>query len=156
MKRIHVYHEAHKDEMIADYKSMKLKEFLRKWHIGSDTWTKLKPAWGIEPKMIRFPAPSNAGVEIETLQTELRFRDSEIQMIKTVNENLRQQLADALNIKKNIDDAITASIQSCYGCDDYSAKFTKLIREVHKALGTHIFDEFGAGMLFAARLVEVA
>jgi hypothetical protein len=44
--------EAHKNEIIADYNSMKLREFLAKWHLSTITWKKLADAWQVKRKGI--------------------------------------------------------------------------------------------------------
>ena len=36
--------------MVTDYHSMRLYEFLRKWHISTVTWAKLKKRWGVKGK----------------------------------------------------------------------------------------------------------
>lgn len=39
-----------KDKVIADYHSMTVREFLKKWHLSSNTWNKLKERWGVKSK----------------------------------------------------------------------------------------------------------
>ena len=44
------YFEKHKEAIIADYHSMKLREFLKRWSMATTTWPKLKEKWGVQGK----------------------------------------------------------------------------------------------------------
>lgn len=46
-KKLYAYHEENKESIIADYRSMKIIDFFRKWHISSVTWLKLKAKWNL-------------------------------------------------------------------------------------------------------------
>ncbi len=45
------YFEDNKDNMIADHQSMRLIDFLDRWHICSGTWQKLKEKWNVSSKL---------------------------------------------------------------------------------------------------------
>ena len=47
------YFEDNKVAILQDYQSLKLKEFLAKWHMTSTTWTKLKRGWELLGKSPR-------------------------------------------------------------------------------------------------------
>lgn len=51
------YFEQHKDEMIADYYSMRLVDFFAKWKVSSKRWKELKKEWGVTPKLERIVVP---------------------------------------------------------------------------------------------------
>ena len=50
LKMVSGYCEEHKDEVIADYYSMKLKDFFLKWKIYAGIWNPLKNKWGVVGK----------------------------------------------------------------------------------------------------------
>jgi len=44
------YFDQNREAMVADYHSMKLMDFFKKWAITSNTWLRLKKKWGVENK----------------------------------------------------------------------------------------------------------
>ena len=49
-KKVKAYWEKHKEEILADYKSMLLRPFFERWHMATTTWMQLKKKWGIPNK----------------------------------------------------------------------------------------------------------
>ncbi len=49
-KQLQKYYEQNKEAILADYNSMKLKDFFKRWDISSTAWTKLKVDWEIQGK----------------------------------------------------------------------------------------------------------
>ena len=49
-KQLPKYFEQHKEAILADYNSMKLKDFYKRWSISTTGWTKLKKDWGVQGK----------------------------------------------------------------------------------------------------------
>ncbi len=49
-KRQAKYLEKNKEAILRDYRSLRLKDFLTKWHISSNTWLKLKRLWKVTSK----------------------------------------------------------------------------------------------------------
>lgn len=44
------YYEDNKDAIIADYYSIHLRDFFKRWHLSVTTWMKLKKLWSVAPK----------------------------------------------------------------------------------------------------------
>lgn len=44
------YFDQNQEAIVADYRSMKLVDFFKRWAITSSSWTKLKKKWGVENK----------------------------------------------------------------------------------------------------------
>lgn len=53
-------HDQDKEKMIRDYFEMRLLDFLRKWHISSQIWLKLKRRWGV-PRKGYYPQRAHQG-----------------------------------------------------------------------------------------------
>ena len=49
-KLLRQYYEQNREAILADYKSMKLKDFFKRWGISSTGWTKLKADWNVQGK----------------------------------------------------------------------------------------------------------
>lgn len=49
-RKFRKYYEQNKAAIIADYYSLRLKDFFRKWRFATSTWTKLKTEWEVKPK----------------------------------------------------------------------------------------------------------
>ena len=49
-KEARLYFEKRKTAIITDYNSLKMVAFLRKWHMSTTTWGKLKKEWNVAPK----------------------------------------------------------------------------------------------------------
>ena len=45
--------EDNKEAILGDYRSLTIKEFFDKWHLNSNSWTKLKREWGVKGKYKR-------------------------------------------------------------------------------------------------------
>lgn len=62
-KKRWAYYEQNKEAILADYYSLKLMEFFKRWRITSTTWLKLKKLWGVINKQKRIkpraPVPDN-------------------------------------------------------------------------------------------------
>ena len=49
-KKLWEYYEQNKEAMIADYQSMRVSSFFKKWGLGSLTWQKLREKWEVPNK----------------------------------------------------------------------------------------------------------
>jgi len=49
-KQLRKYYEQHKEAILADYRSMKLYDFFKRWHISTTWWLKLKEDWKVQGK----------------------------------------------------------------------------------------------------------
>ena len=49
-EKLKAYWENNKTDILADYQSMPLREFFKRWHIATTTWPKLKELWHVESK----------------------------------------------------------------------------------------------------------
>ncbi len=52
-KQRDAYWEKNKEAVLADYQSMKLQPFLKRWSLATTTWIKLKKKWGVQNKTKR-------------------------------------------------------------------------------------------------------
>ena len=50
LEKLWGYFDQHKEAIIADYRSMTLNDFYKRWHITSSTWLKLKKKWEVPSK----------------------------------------------------------------------------------------------------------
>ncbi len=50
MKKRAAYWDKHKEEIIADYQLMSLRDFFARWHISTNLWLELKKAWKVQGK----------------------------------------------------------------------------------------------------------
>ena len=48
--KVQAYWEKNKEDILVDYGTMKIRDFLKRWHIPTTTWPKLKKLWGVESK----------------------------------------------------------------------------------------------------------
>lgn len=60
------YYEQNKEHIIADYKSLRLRDFFNKWHLSSAYWTKLKKEWAVAAKGHRNRYTSRKGIGIKS------------------------------------------------------------------------------------------
>ena len=60
--------ELHKDEVIADYYAMQVRDFLKRWGLDNKIWAKLKIEWEIAPKPRGPYRPRKKGNRSEEIQ----------------------------------------------------------------------------------------
>ena len=78
-KLLRKYREGNKEAMLRDYHSMRLWDFYKKWQLTSNTWTRLKKEWKVEPKATRgtrSPGFTGAAARRTVLPAFPEFKDS--------------------------------------------------------------------------------
>jgi len=73
-KQLEVYCENNKDAILADYRSMRLRDFFKRWHLSSTSWTRLKPKWNVKGK--HGNRSKKATRHMETVKVPVNVEDS--------------------------------------------------------------------------------
>lgn len=94
-KRKAAYWEQAREALLNDYRTMKLREFLKKWHLATSSWQKLKKLWGVEGK-IRVPTigdyrrkgqkPGTALYDPEMLKLPSEYKEAEIKVSHVIKK----------------------------------------------------------------------
>ncbi len=94
-RKLKEYWEKNKEAMVADYLSMRVSSFLKKWGISSLTWQKLKKKWGVPNKgkhsmYKRGEAPRKQYKEPRPEPGEFSILITEADLAKLDDEQFRQ------------------------------------------------------------------